>query len=497
MKKEFIIGLNNAYKLTLVHKDKDSYKLIKLDVYKNNANIIIPSIYKGRVINSIGRRLFKKYFYDYRLNHYKHIYKNIEIESLILPKSITLISQNIFHYYIKNLYYEGTLEEWCKIKFYEEFSSKLTHVYMKNSDDEYEEITTLEIPSNITSLDENLFCNFENLKIINVHKNIINIGKNVFINCSNIEKINVDNDNKRYKSIDNCLIDIKRDELILGCKNSIIPTNGCVRSISNAAFFGCTDLKNINIALSIERIGSYAFAYCTNLLSIIIPVCVERLGPDVFLGCKNLNKIYCERSESSLYDFRYLKNVDVIYGFNNVFSNEIFDYVIHSDLIYLTKYKGVAKILEIPSIIDGKKVVSIGSIFKTNIKLERITIPSSITRLENFAFYSCYNLTSIVIPLSIKCVGEFVFSLFGNLKSIYYARNLNSIYYEGNIDEFKNIKIYDLSGIVLKDNILDNEYNKVKFIDNKTIIYFYSELKPNDNNCKYWHYVDDIITVWE
>lgn len=284
------------------------------------------------------------------------------------------------------------------------------------------------------------------------------------------------------------MIDIKRDELILGCKNSIIPKNGCVRSISNASFFGCTDLKNINIALSIERIGSYAFAYCTNFSSIIIPVCVERLGPDVFLGCKNLNKIYCERSESSWYDFRYLKNVDVIYGFNNVISNEIFDYVIHSDLIYLTKYKGKAKTIEIPSIIDGKKVVSIGSIFKTNIKLERITIPSSITRLENFAFNSCYNLTSIVIPLSVKSVGEFVFSSLGNLKSIYY---------EGNIDDLKNIKIYDLSGKVLEDNILDNEYNEIKFKDENIIIYFYSELKPNDNNYKYWHYVDDIITIWE
>ena len=27
--------------------------------------------------------------------------------------------------------------------------------------------------------------------------------------------------------------------------------------------------------------------------------------------------------------------------------------------------------------------------------------------------------------------------------------------------------------------------------------YYYSETKPNDTTNKYWHYVDDINTIWE
>ena len=95
-------------------------------------------------------------------------------------------------------------------------------------------------------------------------------------------------------------------------------------------------------------------------------------------------------------------------------------------------------------------------------------IPNTVTRIKNNAFESCSSLTSIVIPNSITFIGYNIFKDCSSLKAVFY---------EGSVTNWNNV---------------DKRYLG---IENKYVA-FYSETKPADNDYRYWHYVDNVPTLW-
>jgi hypothetical protein len=114
---------------------------------------------------------------------------------------------------------------------------------------------------------------------------------NSFSNCSGLTSITVDYRNTNYHSDGNCLIKTSSKELILGCKNSIIPTDGSVTSIGDCAFSGCSGLTSITIPDRVTSIGWYAFKDCNSLVSINIPNSVTSIGWSAFAYCSSLTSI--------------------------------------------------------------------------------------------------------------------------------------------------------------------------------------------------------------
>ena len=90
---------------------------------------------------------------------------------------------------------------------------------------------------------------------------------------------------------------------------------------------------------------------------------------------------------------------------------EDYEYIVLDDgTVEITKYKGSATELEIPSKIDEKVVTSIGNnAFVFNQSVKSITISNNITNIGGSAFWSCRNLTSVIIPDSITSIGGWAF----------------------------------------------------------------------------------------
>jgi len=66
--------------------------------------------------------------------------------------------------------------------------------------------------------------------------------------------------------------------------------------------------------------------------------------------------------------------------------------------VIINKYVGEEKIVNIPSIINGKVVTKIrGEAFLNNTEITRVTIPDSVTDIDNTAFLGCTNLARIIV----------------------------------------------------------------------------------------------------
>ena len=143
----------------------------------------------------------------------------------------------------------------------------------------------------VTSIKEGAFDACSGLTSITIPSSVTSIGNNAFSGCSGLESIIVDSGNMTYHSAGNCLIETASKMLILGCKNSIIPTDGCVTNIASRAFFDCNELVSITIPAGVESIGSYAFSGCKGLVSITIPLSVTRFDWCALSHCSNLESI--------------------------------------------------------------------------------------------------------------------------------------------------------------------------------------------------------------
>ena len=149
-------------------------------------------------------------------------------------------------------------------------------------------LTSINIPDDVTSIGWYAFYNCSSLTNINIPDGVTSIGSKAFYNCSGLTSITVASGNIKYHSNGNCLIETASRILILGCKNSVIPSGGSVIGIGDYAFYGCSGLTSIIIPDSVTSIGNYTFYGCSGLTSIIIPDSVKRIGDYAFYGCSGL-----------------------------------------------------------------------------------------------------------------------------------------------------------------------------------------------------------------
>ena len=78
-------------------------------------------------------------------------------------------------------------------------------------------------------------------------------------------------------------------------------------------------------------------------------------------------------------------------------------YKVKGDSVIITGYRGSDDEVEIPDVIDGKSVTSIGDYaFSECFNMTSIIIPDSVTSIGVRAFEFCYSLTSIEIPASVN-----------------------------------------------------------------------------------------------
>ena len=254
-------------------------------------------------------------------------------------------------------------------------------------------LTSLAIPNSVTSIGNEAFKECQGLTLIEIPNSVTSIGTNPFGKCYNLEHITVASGNSFYDSRDNCnaVIRTNTNELIIGCKNTVIPNS--VTSIGNEAFYYCSGLTSIAIPNSVTSIGRLAFCD-TGLTSIEIPSSVTTIGyQNPFAGCSGLEHIVVD-SGNVVYDSRDNCNAIINTSTNTLVSG--------------------CKNTIIPNV-----VTTIGSYaFSGCDDLTSIEIPYAVTYIRDNAFRSCHSLTSIVIPSLVSSIGIGAFHYCSGLSSM-------------------------------------------------------------------------------
>lgn len=223
------------------------------------------------------------------------------------------------------------------------------------------------------------------VKSIHVPKTITTI--NTFYTFREyLEKFEVSEENPEYSSIDGILFNKDQSRLVVypGSNNIdgnyIIPN--CVKTIGSMAFFDAR-LSSVDIPKSVTKIEQGAFESST-LKSVSISNPDLEIDRYAFRGM-----MYCESFDIGTSDHTSKDGV--------LYSKDMTKLVQYPLGNHLTEY----------SVIEGVK--TIGKFAFEFSPLKAIKLPQSLERIEDNAFFECYNLTEIVIPDNVKYLDGFIY----------------------------------------------------------------------------------------
>lgn len=414
--------------------------------------------------------------------------------SITIGNNVTHIRQDAF-YDCRSLtaVHITDLSAWCGINFYEGDYTYTSNplAFAENLYLNGEKVTNLIIPNDVRRIKNDAFKNCRNITSVTIPDCVTFVGKNAFKGTAWYDNhpnglIYIGKVLYAYRGNmpKNQSITIKEGTLTIASsvfkdcsnlKSVAIPES--VRIIEDYAFYGCSSLNSVTIPNSVTWIGRYAFNGCDGLESIIIPNNVTSIGEGAFNECESLH-FFCNLSSASCYP-------EYGYPFLRCFTAP--GGTIEGDFVFgkidgvntLLGYIGNKNNITLPTDYKGENYIIMEKAFKNCKSLRSVTIPNSVTRINNEAFRGCTSLKELRIedgnnPLSLGAnyanyqdyveSGNTSGGLFYDcpLETLYLGRNLN--YHIG--EYYGNSPFYGLGklrSVIIGDKVTSIGENAFQF----------------------------------
>ncbi len=372
---------------------------------------------------------------------YGNAFYRAPIPNFKIPDTVSLIGYDAFAYSgIKCGDLPAAFDETIRVTSSRPTTSTITS-YANGTYAFYQctELESATIPATIKALTDNIYSYCSNLTTVVFAEGsqLESIGSRSFANCKKLESIS-------------------------------IPAT--VKTIGTYAFTDCTALKGVQLPAGLELLGTFAygsgetvnapsnvFQNCTSLTSIEIPASVQSVGNNTFSGCTALTEVTFlgtpeERqliyigssafSKTALTEFTFPINKDEngvvqeITAGGTMFSGciELLTVTISDSIWDLEKvfsgcssvenfilsptHEKMAKDPTLPLLVstDGKTVVMV--LGELPASQSTVVIPHGYEIIGASAFVGQENLKKIVLPSTVKEIGDYAFSLCLNLEDV-------------------------------------------------------------------------------
>ena len=328
-------------------------------------------------------------------------------------------------------------------------------------------LTEIVIPNSVASIGDSAFLGCISLTEIVIPNSVICLNGNPFIGWKGkLECLSpsfVYEDNILFNKDKSRIISFRNQKLTLyvisnsvtsigdsafydsrSLSNIVIPNS--VTSIGDSAFEGCNSLGSLVIPNSVTNIGKGAFKWCKSLAEVVIPNSVTNIGEFAFCGCSSLAEVVIPNSVTNIgkgtfANCSYLADVVIPDGVTSIGNNA---FMSCSSLEYISLPKSVICLNGNPFFNwNGKlECLSPNFIYEDNIlfnkdksriisfrnqKLTSYVIPSSVTRIEDRAFFRCKSLVEVVIQNSVTSIGDRAFCGCKSLAKVVIPDSVTSI----------------------------------------------------------------------
>ena len=321
----------------------------------------------------------------------------------------------------------------------------------------------------VTSIGTKAFFNKSDVDTVTLHDGITSIGEQAFANCSYLTSINLP---KNLKTIGQQAFSGCR---LLSCE-IVIPDG--VTEILTSTFAYCAKLPKVTIGSGVTAIGKTAFTDCKSLTEIVIPSGVESIGEYAFCNCSSVTKLTIENgiTELGLYAFAgdvALKSV-VIPNSVRVINEGAFYRC--TELESVTLGEGVEKIglvafdeTKIWTDADPEKGngVYLGNWLLGLIDYDvyNVDILEGTYGIAGYALYGTPAVESIIIPDTVKFIGDYAFSECASLLSVVIGSGVESIG-EGAFENSSGLAAIILGSIDNDAPELAIKYSSLRTIEN-------------------------------
>ena len=254
-------------------------------------------------------------------------------------------------------------------------------------------LTKLELPASLKEIGSTAFSKNNNLKTVTVAANsqLESIGTYAFSDNSNLESFTFEGST--------ALKTIRGNAFSNDTKLASFDVPANVETINRAAFDGTSSMKHVTFQApaKIKKIGEAAFQNANALENIDLPEGLEEIKKDAFNKCTSLTEIGIPSTVTTIdpTGFQQAENLEKFtVNKNNTVYSSVDGFLLSKDktkLISFPPAKAGTYYTLLPPTIE---TIGAQAFYAIN-KLENITIPEKVNRIERFAFDQLVNLKTI------------------------------------------------------------------------------------------------------